>query len=222
MPRNTGSYWLLGAVLLTAVIQAQASDSAETGLMILVYNYAGVDNQTLVLAEIQVGQILRQAGIELNWRRCDSAAKPSLTTNCPDMDRTTPALRLVSHFRLVPDHVHTDTLGFSIGNIMTVSSEKARNLAQTGVGQLSEILGVVIAHEFGHLLLGGAHSASGVMRARLDLSDWALAQQGWLVFHPAEAAALRKAVRDRTETLRIAHYETPISQKFLSQLQSKR
>jgi hypothetical protein len=88
--------------------------------------------------------------------------------------------------------------------MMTVSWGQAENLARSGLGPITEILGVTIAHEFGHLLLGNAHSVSGIMRRRFGRGDWELAQHGGLVFHPSEAAALRKEVRTRSETMLVA------------------
>jgi hypothetical protein len=56
----------------------------------------------------------------------------------------------------------------------------------------AEILGHVIAHEVGHLLLGtNSHSAVGVMRARWDREELEQASRGSLRFTPAQAAMMR-------------------------------
>jgi hypothetical protein len=58
------------------------------------------------------------------------------------------------------------------------------------------VLGHVVAHELGHLLLGrGTHSAAGLMRADLDTN---LAVQGRLLFTDAEARAIRAALEVTT------------------------
>jgi hypothetical protein len=169
-------------------------------MTILVYDYVGINHQVLLRAEGEADQIIRHAGAEVVWRHCDTAAA-SAGPECSDLGPSTATLRLVSHFRLIPDHFRVDTMGFLIGNMMTVSWKQAENLSQSGAGPLSQILGVTIAHEFGHLLLGNSHSVSGIMRARLGRGDWELAQHRWLVFHPSEAAALRKELRTRSETV---------------------
>ena len=65
-------------------------------------------------------------------------------------------------------------------------------LARNGSVTVGLVLGHVIAHELGHLLLQRAtHSAAGLMRATLDLQ---LAQQGRLLFTAAEGQAIRAAI----------------------------
>ena len=75
-------------------------------------------------------------------------------------------------------------------------------LARNGSASVGLVLGHVIAHELGHLLLQRAtHSAAGLMRATLDLQ---LAQQGRLLFTAPEGQAIRAAIAGldtcRTET----------------------
>lgn len=65
-------------------------------------------------------------------------------------------------------------------------------LARNGSVTVGLVLGHVIAHELGHLLLQRAtHSAAGLMRATLDLQ---LAQQGRLLFTSAEGQTIRAAI----------------------------
>jgi len=60
---------------------------------------------------------------------------------------------------------------------------------------IPEVLGHVIAHELGHILLGpGAHSRSGIMRASLDL-EWL--RIGGLWFTASEARAIREKLARR-------------------------
>jgi len=203
MRQKTGGYLALGALFLIGALEMRASEDRPARMTILVYDYVGINHETLLRAEGEADQIIRHAGAEVVWRNCYTAAT-SAGPECPDIGPSTATLRLVSHFRLVPGHFRVDTMGFLIGNMMTVSWKQAENLSRSGAGPLTQILGVTIAHEFGHLLLGNAHSVSGIMRARLGRGDWELAQHGWLVFHPSEAAALRKELRTRSETVLVA------------------
>jgi hypothetical protein len=69
---------------------------------------------------------------------------------------------------------------------------RVHELARNGSATVGLVLGHVIAHELGHLLLQRAtHSAAGLMRATLDLR---LAQQGRLLFTAPEAQAIRAAI----------------------------
>jgi hypothetical protein len=207
MQQKTGTYLALAALLFIGGIETRASERSETRVTILVYDYVGIGNETLFRAEAEADLILRHASVEVAWRQCYAAANPP-EAECPNIGPSTPALRLMPHFRLVPNQVRADTLGFSVGNMMSVSYEQAERIAGSGAGPITETLAVTIAHEFGHLHLRNAHSVSGIMRARLDQRDWELADKGWLSFHPVQAAKLRKELRTRSEIL-LAACNTP-------------
>ena len=60
------------------------------------------------------------------------------------------------------------------------------------------ILGHVIAHEFGHLLLNlDSHSPTGIMRGMWDTNDFAAATYGDLLFTPQQAEVIRVDVARR-------------------------
>ncbi|MEO8678861.1 MAG: hypothetical protein ABI665_07435 [Vicinamibacterales bacterium] len=57
------------------------------------------------------------------------------------------------------------------------------------------VLGTVIAHEIGHVLLRRpGHSAEGMMRARWTPSDWERASLGFLLFSPPDAEIMRATI----------------------------
>jgi hypothetical protein len=58
------------------------------------------------------------------------------------------------------------------------------------------LLGYIIAHELGHLLLGPGHAPSGIMRATWDMNDLEAIRQGRLKFSREECARIRKILRD--------------------------
>jgi hypothetical protein len=61
------------------------------------------------------------------------------------------------------------------------------------------VLGHVIAHEVGHLLLREGHTERGLMRAEWFKRDLELAQTGLLGFTPEQSARIR-ATLDRNES----------------------
>ena len=73
--------------------------------------------------------------------------------------------------------------------VATVFHRRIAQVTRAADGDLSMVLGHAMAHEIGHLLLGTtAHSASGIMRAQLDVP---LAAQGRLLFSEDDARAIR-------------------------------
>jgi hypothetical protein len=62
------------------------------------------------------------------------------------------------------------------------------------------VLGCVITHEIGHLLLRPhGHSVHGIMQGRWDAEQIQLAQMGKLLFLPEESKVMQAQVRARIE-----------------------
>jgi hypothetical protein len=76
-----------------------------------------------------------------------------------------------------------------------------------------QILGHVIAHEVGHVLLNQqVHSAHGIMRAEWDIADFRDMTSGMLLFSSQQAEFLWADVRRRNteqETIKVAALESP-------------
>ena len=67
--------------------------------------------------------------------------------------------------------------------------------AELGHGP-SQLLGHVMAHELGHLLLPyGAHSVAGLMRPAWDRAQVRAAAEGLLTFTPDQAGLIREGLR---------------------------
>jgi hypothetical protein len=68
------------------------------------------------------------------------------------------------------------------------------SVAQTAIGletDPGDLLGAVIAHEVGHLLLGPEHSQTGVMRAHFGAREIDMATRGELLFNADQGARIR-------------------------------
>jgi hypothetical protein len=167
-------------------------------LQVSLFNDAQVDASTLAEAQTRASAIFSHSGIEVDWLVC-AAANPNdfapRRTNCS-------ALAWPSHLsvRIRPRgvSVSADTFGQAFVNAEgkgLYSNIYYQNLARSshhpGLPD-GELLGCVLAHEVGHLLLGtNSHSASGVMQARWDSSTLRVAALSSLFFTPAQTAVLR-------------------------------
>jgi hypothetical protein len=197
--QHTAACVALGALFLGGTAPARAEDRLDSGITILVYDYAGVQADTLSKAEQETSRIFRHSGVDITWRPCRTAGSSS-PLECPDPSPMTPALRLVTRFQLVGDRVHAEAMGYSTGDFATVSVEFAERLEESGVAGLPEILGHIVAHEIGHLLLtGGRHSVSGIMRAHWGSNEWRLVREGELNFVPEQSRFLRAELLRRLQ-----------------------
>lgn len=175
----------LGAML------AHSHERLDSRITVLVYDYATVQADTLLKAEQETSRIFRHSGVEVTWQPCRIPGS-SVPLECPDPSPMTPALRFVPRFQLVGDRVHAEAMGYSTGDFATVSVEFAQRLEESGYAQFPQILGHIMAHEVGHLLLpGGKHSLGGIMRAKWGFNEWRLLCQGELNFSPEQTRLMR-------------------------------
>jgi hypothetical protein len=184
---------------------ASARAEGKPMLVVKVYNTAGVAAADLALAQEFTQSILARAGINAVWRDCDAIIRAdSSSTACAH-----PRAPQEVVVRLVADTAGVkaaDVLGFSsvavtqITSLATVLADHVDVAAERTQSESGKLLGRVIAHEVGHLLIASSqHADSGLMRAvwrddeiRRDLPVY------W-IFSKSEARQLRLAVAARSE-----------------------
>ena len=157
-------------------------------LVIRIYDAYGVGAREVKTAEEVSTAILREAGIEPLWIRCDAGREREGTASSPCREAPRPdevLIRIAAAPRARPD---VDTLGFAYvdtstegGSLATVFADRIALLADAAQIDPGILLGRAMAHEIGHLLLGTTtHEARGLMRARWtpallrhrNASDW--------------------------------------------------
>jgi hypothetical protein len=200
---------LLGSFLPLAVALAAAAENSTSrpGITVLVYNYAAVPENTLVRAKAEGARIYHQAGIETAWLDCPlSPAQASAYPACQiDLGPTTLAIRIVPAPKATGLHLDADSYGFAqlpedggFGFAASVFAHRAETLANGNRSFLAVLLGHLIAHEIGHLLLGvGSHAPSGLMRVPWKAKELEFVRQGSLLFTSRQAESIRAQAQAR-------------------------
>ena len=205
---------------------AQARELApHSRITVYVYNYARVEEGTLILTERVAAEIFRKIGVESSWASMGPEIAPST------LDRTAIELlilpRVMAERLGLPDRI----FGIAPGSerepsrrIVYVFYDEAERLAQEQIKawvkghicrypQLSQILGYAIAHEFGHVFLGlGSHAPIGIMRAKWDRKDLYDIVTRHLLFTPQQARQIRAEVALRNQeqtTLKVSAPKSP-------------
>ena len=149
-----------------------ADDRAQSSAVILtvsVFNDAGVASSVWSEAQSRATEIMQRSGITLTWLDCGSPVSQMPDSNCS-------ALSYPTHLsvRVVPkvSPVKEDIFGQSFqdaageGNYVLVYYAGIKAFRSDTAVPAGELLGCVVAHELGHLLLGTAsHSPAGLMSA---------------------------------------------------------
>jgi len=192
---------------------AQLAPDIEPALTPRVYNYAHLDPGLLTGGENVAASILKHAGVATTWAECPlSPADFGGYPGCQKRMQTTDFLiRLLSASMAAKFPVGNDSLGFAQpcahserGCMANVFYAKVDELASGGGS--ARILGHVMAHEVGHLLLGAnAHSSSGVMLGVWYAEDRKLMRWGELMFAGRQSDEMRDNLLRRAR-LEVASY----------------
>lgn len=190
--------------LLWAAVLLSFSLFAEDAipLTIAVRNYATVSAPDLYDSLQRATRVLRRAGIEPEW------VHPSMDPESPTHHLPAPALFLnLLAKNKEPRSRLSPCLGYAIipgggvpGYIANVFEGRVRSFANRHGISFAAILGHVIAHEVGHLLLdNGRHAVIGIMKSFWLVEDRKFLAQGTLNFTPKEAADMRRNLLNRRQ-----------------------
>jgi hypothetical protein len=196
--RSTGRQFKLGLLLLSTaalmglVFPATAFSSEANdahSLTVLVFNFRQAPAEILVKAEKEAGRILEQGGVPVTWRECPTGNEPCrkgpgrvffLAMMAGPVQNK--FVDTISGYAVLPDHlaaVYYDYLPRLPGG--------KGNKDDTAL-----VLGCVIAHELGHLLLGAhGHSIAGIMQAQWGIEQTQRALMSQLSFLPEEARLMQ-------------------------------
>jgi hypothetical protein len=152
-------------------------------------------------ARQRASAVFRQAGVWLDWQDCSPDA-PRAGSDPACWRPVGPVkiqVRIVPRFKHIAGMTDGDSMGFAVADIATVSFGRVTELSLYVSRSRGQILGYVIAHEIGHVLLPAAdHSPVGIMRAYWSRAVLELAGALSVAFTPEEAQAIRADVRARS------------------------
>jgi len=208
---------ILGVILTggsTALGQSAAASTPEGTLVFTIHvnNGAEVDHMTLIQAERAATGIFKKAGVDSRWvdaaltpedKRANSSDKGSFPLSHIQL---TILPGLMSN-RLGAHNLPDDVMGLAPGSgperqwvyvfYDRVEALAVKHIAETHA-DTAQILGHVVAHEIGHLLLDDqTHSRTGIMRGPWNLWDLQNASYGHLLFTARQAEAIKAEVSRR-------------------------
>jgi hypothetical protein len=194
------------------VVPAGASDGTLLDkVTVAVHNDAEVSPDTLIRAEQIATSIFRRAGLEVDLTNCGGAGRQSGEPHPASCSMTQFPVHLQLRIGRRAKNLRKSAMGVSYlgedgsGCYSDVFLEPAEELHASVHFDLDILLGHVMAHEIGHLLLGtNSHSSLGIMRAHWGRQDLEKANQNGLVFTPEEGKAMREKLSESTCRIRTA------------------
>ncbi len=195
----------LGLLLSLVRLSAQTA-TEELKIEVHIYNYSGVTGQRVTRAEQEAARIFEHAGIATTWLDCPLTAAEAKRNNfcaVPDAPMRL-TLRLLSNSMADSLGITGDIFGSALqpanggyGVVANVYADRISGLTHEDRA-IGAILGRVVAHELGHLLLGkNAHAAAGIMRATWRPQDLDPTHEAAMSFLPDEDKTIRAQVYTR-------------------------
>ena len=180
-------------------VEPAHSRPADAQVTVSVYNDARVPFDILAGAEQQAARIFSRAGLDVTWLRCTHINSGVRAAACNGFDVPGHvAVRVIAH---TASSKSDTAFGVAFlapngtGRYSDVFWEKAQGLHANSNVDLACILGSVIAHEMGHLLLGSnAHAISGIMRAHWESGELYRIAMGTLMFLPEESKRMHARI----------------------------
>jgi len=142
--------------------------SLAPAITVAIYDDMHLSPQVLADAEDEAMRVYRKAGVAISWVECKSSRiEAEADDRCQDSPTATRLnLRIVPHASRANDGVFGVAFlsADRTGAYTDVSFNSAEELDRDWHVGLARVLGHVMAHELGHLLLGSnAHSRQGIM-----------------------------------------------------------
>jgi hypothetical protein len=189
---------IAGACLAGPSRDASAGIEEPLRLMLNVYTYAAVNDDIRSRAATTVAEIYAAAGVETVW--IDRCFRPECRREVTLGDRVTARGAQVTAL-IVPDDMTPPiappaVMGMTPSDsyVTYAFSGRIHAFAFAKDLPLSVVLGHVIAHEIGHILLRTGHTDTGIMRAEWFDRDLVDLRRVRLRFTPAQGAVIRSRV----------------------------
>ena len=213
MIKSASSFFLLS--LLSQLVFAGDTTTrnvgpsdAATRIYMRVYNYAEAPDAVLGAAKAEAARIYRQSGIELEWVDCPCSVEdvPDYPA-CQSLAGGPAVLQVKILPKSMAERIEAPRLDFGLSMIpkdeglafnTSIFYHRVEAIAKKGGVSRVVILGHILAHEIGHLLLGrGSHSESGIMHVPWDKLQLRRASEGRLLFTSRQAKQIRAQVLRR-------------------------
>jgi hypothetical protein len=180
-----------------------AAGAAELEVQVRLQDYANVSPVWLTKAKATASGILENAGIRVLWADCSPNAggmDPVCDISPGPSDLQ---LRILTKEMAQRTRTTNHCMGYAVvaGRFPTIASvfyHRAVELEAGKSGARAEILGGILAHEIGHLLLAeNSHSGTGVLRAQWGDEDFRTIARGRFWFTPDQATRMVSLVTER-------------------------
>ena len=214
MHRMLSAFVLSPVVIFCVVASAHKSFGQNQPISVSVFSDVHIPQHLLAVSEQSASQIFSNAGINVAWINCvhalDAIPDPDCAKSYGPGDFV---LRITSH---VSSATRDSACGVAwlgaggTGMYADIFWTRAQQLQIHSGVDLGLILGSVMAHEMGHLLLGAnSHSVAGLMQAHWRSEELDRIAVGTLLFLPEQSQRMRARLSAVAVTMAVSRNGRP-------------
>lgn len=189
-------FFLIGILLAGRVAETQQLALADHTINVAIFDDVQLSPDVLVHAQEEATRVFQKAGIQVLWMLCKSKGEVRPEPRCDE-----PGGSKRFALRIVPSAWKSNDSVFGVafvsesgtGAYGDVFHDSVQKLHRDWGVSLARVLGHVMAHELGHLLLGSnAHSRDGIMCPKWHGNELQRASMGTLLFSREQARLMRQ------------------------------
>jgi len=184
-------------LLMTALCSVQLLTAGQP-MNVAVCNPGGVSRSVIASARAETELVYRSAGVQIVWHECEAFPPPAGQAHDPwfviRLRTDKPPLKVGASSLDVMGKAFVEDAGGYMADAYLQAIQATSELRHGDAGVL---LGFVMAHELGHLLLGAGHTPDGVMQAAWGQRQMDALRQRWLKFTEECATRIQRALEAR-------------------------
>lgn len=188
-------------LLDAATVEARETLAAEQKLDVSICNYGKLPVNVVKKAQLYVARCFDAVRIHVIWTECGAgpdskAAAEERWFTVRLRSDTSPRMQSATSL---------DAMGFAYtstgipGNLLDAFYPAIRATANSAGIDEEDLLGCVIVHEIGHLLLGPGHGRIGVMQAEWKFVEFQQIRKHWLTFDAQQTRRIRLTLNRNAE-----------------------
>jgi predicted aspartyl protease len=202
--RKLRSWLSLSLIFVFGIVGSPHSALAQYApeVLVRVINYAQVPSGSIRAAEREAARIFSAAGLLTQWVNCSGKGSSTNTLNvCSQpLEPREIVVRLIAESTSEP--FQNSVFGFAVVPLVAsvyVSYAVRSAKRDNAEFEMPVILGSVIAHEIGHLMLGlNSHSDTGIMQKRWERKQLQLVTTGNLLFTSEQGKLMQAETQKRS------------------------
>ncbi len=207
MLRNGTLVWCMRGLAAALLCGVSARSRTAERQVVLLYDDAHLSAEMMTEAEEWASRVMRDSEVELQWPSCSAHPKQG-SSDCREYyDREPLIVQVLPFGNEFPNK--TALAWSSVGangrnQRAVVFMDRLRKFMDSDAPSFSlgRMLGYVIAHEMGHLLLAQVgHSRSGIMSGPWSSREFTLISRGQLRFDYPQGKQMREEVRRRASAV---------------------